>query len=127
MACTVFSRESLHVQSGDDIIASTDGEVTKHKDGCVQGDSCQGLANMVAITAPDGTVTQYGHMTKTAVSMGQQVKKGDKLGTVGSTGFSSGPHLHFDVIINGKHVDGCTNGVSCTACPGCSNCNFGGQ
>jgi murein DD-endopeptidase MepM/ murein hydrolase activator NlpD len=109
------------LQSGDDIIASTDGEVVKHKDGCVQGDSCQGLANMVAIKAPDGTVTQYGHMTSTSVQMGQKVKKGDKIGIVGSTGFSSGPHLHFDVIIGGKNVDGCQH-ISCKSCSFCSNC-----
>jgi murein DD-endopeptidase MepM/ murein hydrolase activator NlpD len=112
------------LQSGDDIIASTDGEVVKHKDGCVQGDSCTGLANMVAIKAPDGTVTQYGHMTRTSVQMGQQVKKGDKIGIVGSTGFSSGPHLHFDVIIGGQNVDGCLH-ITCTSCSFCSNCRSG--
>jgi hypothetical protein len=78
------------LQSGDDILACTDGEVVKHKDGCVQGDSCGGLANMVAIKAPDGTITQYGHMTRTSVQKGQMVKKGDKIGVVGSTGNSSG-------------------------------------
>jgi murein DD-endopeptidase MepM/ murein hydrolase activator NlpD len=44
-------------------------------------------------------------MSRTAVGVGQTVKRGDRLGWVGSTGLSTGPHLHYEVLVNGKPVD----------------------
>ena len=49
--------------------------------------------------------TRYAHMSKLLVKKGQWVKRGDKIGLVGSTGRSTGPHLHYEVLINNRHSD----------------------
>lgn len=64
-----------------------------------------GYGNYVVINHGGGQATLYGHMSKISVSVNQKVKKSQQIGLVGSTGFSTGNHLHFEVIINGKQVD----------------------
>jgi len=59
----------------------------------------------VIIKHPNGYQSLYGHMTKYIVKLGQYVEQGTKIGYVGSTGYSTGPHLHFTVYKNGKRVD----------------------
>ena len=61
--------------------------------------------NYVKVEHQDGFVTAYLHMSKILVSVGDHVKQGTKLGLCGSTGVSTGPHLHFGVQINGVYVD----------------------
>ena len=57
--------------------------------------------NMTLIDHGGGMVTMYAHQSKFAVSQGQTVAGGETIGYVGSTGFSTGPHLHFEVHLNG--------------------------
>ena len=52
-----------------------------------------------------GYETAYGHMSKLAVQAGQSVSKGDVIGYVGSSGYSTGPHVHFEVLVNGQTTD----------------------
>ncbi len=59
----------------------------------------------VIIQHDDGTKTVYAHMSKRSVSVGDRVYQGQKIGEVGSTGYSTGDHLHFEIIKNGNKVD----------------------
>lgn len=63
----------------------------------------RGYGNYVLINHGDGYATLYGHASVLNVSAGQTVSKGDVLGSVGSTGYSTGPHLHFEIIKNGEY------------------------
>lgn len=60
-----------------------------------------GYGNTIVINHGGGKKTRYGHLSKFYVQKGQKVDKGDSIGAMGSTGWSTGPHLHFEVIING--------------------------
>ncbi len=64
-----------------------------------------GLGNYVEISHPNGVTSKYGHLDRVLVSQNQRLNRGEILGTVGSTGRSTGPHLHFEVNIAGTAVD----------------------
>ena len=64
-----------------------------------------GYGNMVKIRHANGIVTLYAHMQGVYVSEGQRVSRGQQIGTVGNTGASEGPHLHFEMLINGRKVN----------------------
>ncbi|MBP0972489.1 MAG: peptidoglycan DD-metalloendopeptidase family protein [Oscillospiraceae bacterium] len=97
---------------GAAVVASRSGTVIRSVNTCTHnyGKSANccgnGYGNHVIIQHDDGTYsTLYGHMEKTIVSVGQYVNKGDTIGYVGSTGWSTGYHLHFEVRKNGTAVD----------------------
>ncbi|MDX3538737.1 M23 family metallopeptidase [Streptomyces sp. MB09-01] len=79
----------FHAASGTSVHAVGAGTVVEAGWGGAYG-------NNVVIKHNDGTYTQYGHMTSLSVSVGQQVTPGQQIGLSGSTGNSSGPHLHFE-------------------------------
>ena len=64
-----------------------------------------GYGNYIAIEHPDGKVTIYGHLSSVAVGVGQTVVQGQVIGYSGSTGNSSGPHLHFEVRLGSTPVN----------------------
>lgn len=67
--------------------------------------SRSGYGKYVKISHGHGYATLYGHMNKIQVKVGQRVKKGQVLGTVGNTGLSTAPHLHYEVHFNGKPIN----------------------
>ena len=85
---------------GRGIGAATSGTVT-----FVGGSSCCGYGRYVKISGPNGVVTLYAHLSSFHVSSGQRVNQGQTIGHVGSTGNATGPHLHFEVIINGRPIN----------------------
>ncbi len=64
-----------------------------------------GYGNMVEVDHGNGIVTRYGHMAEISVAVGDKLRKGDIVGRVGSTGRSTGPHLHYEVRVDGEPVD----------------------
>ncbi len=61
--------------------------------------------NVVVLDHGDGSETRYAHLSAIAVRVGESLRQGDVLGAVGSTGASTGPHLHFEVRFDGRAVD----------------------
>lgn len=84
---------------GTPIYATGDGVVS------VAGYSESGYGNHVEINHGYGYETLYGHMVRVKVRKGQRVKRGEVIGWVGSTGKSTGPHCHYEVMVNGNNVD----------------------
>lgn len=64
-----------------------------------------GYGNFVMIANGYGVVTRFGHMAESLVEAGQRVTRGEQIGTVGMTGRTTGPHLHYEVMLNGINVD----------------------
>jgi murein DD-endopeptidase MepM/ murein hydrolase activator NlpD len=64
-----------------------------------------GYGNLVEINHGNGYVTRYGHNRSNTVKVGETVKKGQQIALIGSTGRSTGPHVHFEVLRNGKQVN----------------------
>jgi murein DD-endopeptidase MepM/ murein hydrolase activator NlpD len=64
-----------------------------------------GYGNLIEINHGDGYITRYAHNEKTLVSVGQTVTRGEAVALMGSTGRSTGPHVHFEVLRNGRQVD----------------------
>ncbi|MBI5588504.1 MAG: M23 family metallopeptidase [Deltaproteobacteria bacterium] len=83
---------------GTPVVASAEGIVVH-----VGADT--GLGKMVSISHGYGIKTSYGHLSEIKVRTGQKVKRGMEIGTMGNTGRSTGPHLHYEVSLNGVSVN----------------------
>jgi murein DD-endopeptidase MepM/ murein hydrolase activator NlpD len=85
-------------RTGTPIIAPADGlAIFSGREG--------GFGNMLAIDHGYGIVTKYAHCSTIDVKIGQKVKRGDIIARVGNTGRSTGPHLHYEVAVNGVAVN----------------------
>lgn len=83
---------------GSDVLAVASGVV-------VFADRRDGYGKLVEINHGNGVSTRYGHHVKLLVKAGEIVKKGDVIGLMGSSGRSTGPHVHFEVLRNGRNID----------------------
>ena len=92
----------IGMAQGTEIVAGQDGVVSQAGDA---GD--YGLVVVIEGTMQDGRTltTKYAHCSELLVSAGQEVKKGDVIAKVGSTGNSTGPHLHLEVLVDGQHLN----------------------
>lgn len=91
---------------GTDFAASTGTPARTVGDGVVEFAGVQnGYGNVVFIRHRNGHETVYAHLSKISVARGQNVGQGQTVGLVGSTGWSTGPHLHFEFRVNGTHHD----------------------
>lgn len=96
----------MEFHQGLDIAAPMGTTVTAAASGTVLSAGWYGgYGNYILIDHGGGMATGYGHLSQIFVSAGQQVQKGQAIGAVGSTGMSTGPHLHFEVRIQGKATD----------------------
>lgn len=89
----------IAVPDGTPLRAASGGRVTS------AGWTTYGLGIAVYIDHGDGFVTVYGHMASASVTPGQYVSQGQVIGAQGSTGNSTGPHVHFTVLQNGRYVN----------------------
>lgn len=89
---SIYGASIVAANSGTVIMACTDGRGG-------------GYGNYVVVDHGNGKSTLYGHLSSVSVSRGQKVGKGQKIGNAGSTGFSTGPHLHFEYRVNGVRTN----------------------
>ena len=96
-----------HFHTGVDLVAPFGTQVLAADDGVVAlvGSSSSGYGNYVVIAHSGGLDTLYGHLATTLVKVGQAVSQGQPVGLEGSTGNSTGAHVHFELRINQKPVD----------------------
>ncbi len=87
--------QDIHALYGAPVIATADGMV-------VNAGWLRGYGQVVYVDHGNGISTRYGHLSRIDVTAGQMVKRGEQLGLVGSTGRSTGPHLHYEVRVDGQ-------------------------
>jgi murein DD-endopeptidase MepM/ murein hydrolase activator NlpD len=95
----VHTGDDFSASQGTPVFAVADGQV-KHAAG-----NSGAYGNQVIIGVGGGLRTMYGHLSRFTVRPGQRVRKGQVIGYVGSTGLSTGPHLHFETTYKGTAVD----------------------
>lgn len=92
----------LKAQAGTDVYSAADGIVKLAQNSYTPG---QGNGKYIDIEHANGFLTRYTQLSDIVVKEGQEVKKGDIIGKVGSSGLSTGPHLHFEIWKDGEHVN----------------------
>lgn len=99
--------KTVKMHAGLDFAAPQGTPIYSTADGVVKlaGNSGNGYGNYVVVNHGYGYETLYGHQYRIKVKPGQRVKRGELIGWVGSTGKSTGPHLHYEVHKNGRHID----------------------
>jgi len=101
-----FGWRRLRHHDGIDIAAPYGASITAARDGTVVfAGWYYAYGKTVIVSHGNGLQTIYGHASRVLVQRGDQVKKGELIAHVGSTGRSTGPHLHFEVRINGRAVN----------------------
>lgn len=102
---TIEAKARAH--KGVDIAAPKGTSVYTTAEGRVirAGFQAGGYGNFIEVKHPNGLSSVYGHLSRIDVHTGQQVASGERIGLVGSTGYSTGPHLHFEVRRNGEQVN----------------------
>ncbi len=96
----------LMAHRGIDLAASAGSPVEATADGIVASAGWAGGYGLcVTVSHGGGLQTRYGHLSRLTVAAGQQVHRGDLIGLVGSTGLSTGPHLHYEVRVNGQAIN----------------------
>jgi murein DD-endopeptidase MepM/ murein hydrolase activator NlpD len=101
----IYAANKMHTgvdfqaKHGTPVYATSDGVILKTK--CNRG----GYGNHIVIEHDEHYSTLYAHLSKFAIEEGQKIQKGQLIGYVGSSGMATGPHLHYEVIENGKKVD----------------------
>lgn len=101
----ISHKQSFHTgidigaDQGEDILSALSGTVTE----AVHDDA--GYGNYLVITHSDGVETMYAHCSKLLLDVGDTVEKGDVIAKVGSTGISTGPHLHFEIRVNSVRLN----------------------
>ena len=83
---------------GTPVLAPADGRVT-------QANRVSGFGRVIKMDHGNGIVTVYAHLSRFSVRVGQQVKRGEQIGSVGNSGRSTGPHLHYEVHVDGRHIN----------------------
>jgi murein DD-endopeptidase MepM/ murein hydrolase activator NlpD len=92
--------------SGLDIAAARGTAVRATADGTVQLASYNGgYGNCIEVSHGYGIATRFGHLSSYAVHVGQRIKRGDIIGYVGATGRTTGPHLHYEILLNGQPIN----------------------
>ncbi|WP_287928723.1 M23 family metallopeptidase [Brevundimonas sp.] len=84
---------------GTTVFTAAEGRVVR------TGYDAGGYGNFIEVRHPNGLSTVYGHLSRIDVASGDAVTPGQRIGLVGSTGYSTGPHLHFEVRRNGSQVN----------------------
>ena len=90
--------QDFRASTGTPILAATDGKV-------VRAGRAGGYGNQVRIAHAGGLMTSYSHMSRISARVGERVRQGEVIGYVGSTGLSTGPHLHYELYRNGVAVN----------------------
>jgi len=101
-----FNGEGSEVHEGLDIAVDFGTPITATADGLVIFAAPHaGYGNLVIVYHSNGITTRYGHLSRIAVEAGQRVRRDDQIGNAGSTGRSTGPHVHYEIRENDQAVD----------------------